>query len=633
MPETLNVQNANINAIKNLYIGLHKGLVYLPFNAPHNVHDNEIAASNFFKTTIKPMFQEEFDAYPGSTIIEKVLNVIKEIRGKVLDTILDSLSELYDNNVALDAIIQNIITIITKYKDKLVEADFGCIYSYHLRLNINALLNINPTLNSHQALGAYRFFDPENYRRSGVFLTNLLSYQDISGKIKLSMFGTPIDNELFGDSGSSNLHTAEVIAFYYLATKEQGISSCEQKERFNSYMLMVTQALRAYNEFDYQSEDLPSCHSGIKDRLVTYGAVYGDKFLLPGSLKNIVEGAISKEVCDRVKKVIKFMTPFEAMELSLALTPIFSDNFAIVIANPKLLQKRCDIIRSKFISLLKKSNNSNSVGYVVYRQGIVEYFFHKIHEAEYFFYRLRDNIVKADIDQEMRNILSSYNLYNKDIQTFGRCFFDFIVKRRELGLIFYALLDPAFCCYNEVVQLCNSKQLKGPINGYDAQIIANNIKQKLKEQLFYLMPEIPLCVLGMECNMAILIESYLDRVYCQEQDRDFINRITQEYYIDYNEPNPNSNKEVGLGSIINPVLLLAKPSLIYEIAQQILLEIKKALDPAIIEIGTVKIQQRSQDVAVLYHFTATRVPDVCFNIEDSSIAIEHFRVLRNIFNT
>ena len=67
----------------------------------------------------------------------------------------------------------------------------------------------------------------------------------------------------------------------------------------------------------------------------------------------------------------------------------------------------------------------------------------------------------------------SYNLYNKDIQTFGKCFFDFIVKRRELGLIFYALLDPAFCCYNEVVQLCNSKQLRGPINGYDAQIIAN----------------------------------------------------------------------------------------------------------------------------------------------------------------
>ena len=63
-------------------------------------------------------------------------------------------------------------------------------------------------------------------------------------------------------------------------------------------------------------------------------------------------------------------------------------------------------MKKTFVSccLLKKSNNSNSVGYVVYRQGIVEYFFHKIHEAEYFFYRLRDNIVKADIDQEMRNI-------------------------------------------------------------------------------------------------------------------------------------------------------------------------------------------------------------------------------------
>ena len=312
MLQVLSPNNFTVNKLRELYQKM-----VLPFTDLHSIHRHTKETSMFFENKIKPMFQCMFNQYPGDNVVVKFINLIQEIRINILNSILETIEEYrYSSQIILEPYqVELIKFLIIQHKHQLAKASSSCHDCIMFRSLIDGILHANPILYNHHVFGSWRFFDPCNNKRNGLFSSGLFTYQlNKLQQTTLHVFGIDIDDEMLSQPNHFVVHVIEVIAFYYLITKETSISIFNQKQRFNTYMKIIVQVLRGHNNKDEKLfVDLPLCPGAIKEHLIKCGEQYGDSKFKFISFKDIVENAISREVYSRLNSKTESLT--ESMSL------------------------------------------------------------------------------------------------------------------------------------------------------------------------------------------------------------------------------------------------------------------------------------------------------------------------------
>jgi hypothetical protein len=524
MPEILDPQNFSQQKLRYL----HQQIIDLPFNGSHNSQSNQTEAKNFFDSIVKVLFNSKFQAYNGVDSIQKSLNIIEEIREKILDNILCGLDDptnpdLYNINNILKHLIRN---CINTNKNILKQAKYNCNFCRAFRNAINLALDNNPVLYNNSILGAWRFLDPENSRLSRASSYCCFAYNDSH---ELSMFGCEIMNYL---------DVLMIIAFYYVATKYDcslnELTTEEQRCRFGRYMGTLTEILRGYNRDELLNDlDNPSCAGGTLSRLIEQGGYEaGITFM---SKRTFIEGAINRVAKPAIAELLTNATTIEELNnIFNALTPGFSSELTAIADNELLLLQRYTIF-----NLDDYENNATNFFNLIKQELIC----------------IKNTFNNSDYHSNMmNNILREIN--NLTYQEFKLIFINQCAFSKEVKLIGYALSDPAYSCYSDITSLYIEKlKTLSPtteriISEHTAQTLANHVvSQNLLRNIINIGH-----FWNVGCgvaNLAIIISSYKYGIHADESDEAFVTRISGNNYI---ETEQDEEPTEGLDSIINPEL-------------------------------------------------------------------------------
>lgn len=552
---------------------LYQVVVVGTFNNNHSANNNDRNVFNFFENKVKSYFRPIINDYNGVAYFEKLLIIIQEIRSKILTNILMSLDDTSSINPLghIDSTIKsNIKSIINEHKDQLQKIEFDCKFCEEFRRLINQILgNIDKfsinQLNTNPWLAAWRFLDPANNRRecekndfNAPYINNPLSFSITGELLSCNVRVKNFTNATYDYGG----YLLEAIVVYYLATKFSHtgtlLSKEEQERRFIIYTTTLTEALRCYNENDFQGVDLPSCPGGMISRFIEQCGY--EKNLQFVSQRTFINDVISDVVCNRVHEILsKFTTIQEILDLLNFLCTGFSPYEQLGMLETSLE------LRKKRYSLFDFDNN-NKIFFELIKNKIKE---------------KTDNIedeVMFDFHQRIREYC--YQEFTSTFLDLPIIYPDRIIEKftRGFRLIGYAFSDPSYCCYPRVLNMCLAKlQQLQP----QSQIISGKNAIKLCEQVLKevlpLAANLPLFASGfMDADLAVIIESYKNGVNNKESDQDFVDRIIKISYQDYSELG-EQQEMAGLSSIINSSLL-NRNVLIKNIASRVLEKIRKHLN-------------------------------------------------------
>lgn len=523
MPEILDPQNFSQQKLRHL----HQQIIDLPFNGSHNSQSNQTEAKIFFDSIVKVLFNSKFQAYNGVNSIQKSLNIIEEIREKILENILYGLDDptnpdLYNINNILKHLIRN---CINTNQNILKRAQYNCRSCAALRNAINLALDNNPGLYNNSILGAWRFLDPENSRLSHTSSYCCFAYNDSH---ELSMFGCEI---------MIYLDVLMIIAFYYVATKYDcslnELTTEEQQCRFGRYMGTLTEILRGYNR-DQSINDLdnPSCAGGTLSRLIEQGGYEaGITFM---SKRTFIEGAINRVAKPAIAELLTNATTIEELNnIFNALTPGFSSELTAIADNELLLLQRYTIFDSN------DYDNNAATFFNLILQELIN-IKHTFNNSSYH-------------SHMMNNILLELNLSYEEFKLIfiNQCSFS-----KEVKLIGYALSDPAYSCHSDITSLYIEKlKTLSPtteriISEQTAQTLANHVVSQ--NLLRNIINQGRFWQVGYGVvNLAIIISSYKYGINANESDAEFVTRIIGNNYI---ETEQDEEPTEGLDGIINPEL-------------------------------------------------------------------------------
>ena len=553
MPQILTESNFQVDVLENLY----REIVIVPYGGQHNSQTNQQDASDFFNRNVKPIFQVLFDRYSGVNDNKKSLAIIEEIRGNILDKIITALNdesdiELYNIPSRTKTSLRILITI---NKNSLVQQEYNCATCQCLRNIILQIIEDNSSLINHPLLGAWRFLDPQNDIISINASYYCFSYGHTNelGPI-LHIYNTPIST-VGPEEISTKVLTA--IAFYYLATKyncsQTLLPELEQQDRFGRYIGTLTEALRGYNlDGNAAGPDISSCYGGTISRLIEQcGFEDSIRFM---SRKTFVVNAVNAVVTSKVEENLsRATTADDILNIQRALLPGFSINQELL-----ELQHNRELLHKRY-SFFTNDNNNNNHHTEFFRLIIAEMLKIRNIFANSWYHRvLMDSVLFA-----IRNI--DYATFREHFENFSNFYF------KEVNLIGYALSDPAYGCYSEVVNQCNKKlkelfPSQQLISDQEAQELAAEIVGENLLNNFASNGNLWQHNYGLS-YMSVIISSYKNTPFENEDDEAFINRIKGMFYVD-----SDGNTE-GLGTIINENLP-NRAVLIENIANRILEKIR-----------------------------------------------------------